>query len=110
MTITACGSTGFTYLYGFGMFIDNNTRYYAIDKSGFVCIFNENWNYIGTSQSFSNPTYMIAINNKLYIAGNFDIYIADKYLTISSHYLSQDIPMYFGIYYNCNNSFLYLAS
>ena len=92
---------------GFGMMIDFNVTYYVADFRGnTIFILNDEWKYL-TSKSFSNPAYMITIDNNLYIVCNSYLYKTDKYLNILNTYQPTSSPSYRGIYYNSTSRLIY---
>ncbi len=96
-----------TWTFGFGMMIDFNVTYYVADFFGnTIFILNDEWKYL-TSKSFSNPAYMITIDDNLYIICDSYLYKTDKYLNILNTYQPTSSPSYRGIYYNSTSRLIY---
>jgi hypothetical protein len=106
---TSFNGMTFNYILGFGFFSSCNASYYVLDSSGRVYILNDDWSYV-SNKNFANPTYMITIENSIYMTGNTNIWKLDKDLNILIQYTSTGIyPYYRGIYYNSLNGFIYVA-
>ena len=96
-------SIGFCYLF------DSNTTFYVSDAAiGIITIFDANWNYLAF-KSFKSASFMIAVNNSLYISGNDIIYKTDKYLNILCKYNNSLTATYRGLHFNSLNNTIYVA-
>ena len=89
---------------------DSNTTYYVVDyEEGMVIVFDENWNHIMHKNIF-RAAKIIPIGNYLLIAGDFSIFLTDKWLNIISKYDSTDrAPYYRGLYFNSTSSQIYVG-
>ncbi len=112
-TLTSLSGTAFGNLFGFGMIVSNNTRYYISDtvyyETQYINILNDQWQFINFV-NFNNPTYMITLGNSLFISGSNNIWKTDLNLKVLGQYNRTDNPYYQGIFYNSNDGFLYAAA
>ena len=98
----------FSGLEGFGYLDDSNKTYYVMDYfANRIIIFDSNWQYL-TFQSLDAPSYMITVNNNLYISSDNNVFKTDKYLNIISQYNSVAAG-YLGLYYNSSSNTIYVA-
>ena len=114
-SITSMGGFPFGSLFGFGMVVSTNTRYYVTDtvyynSAKYVNVLDDQWQYISYKDTFANPTYMTTVDSNIYISGSNNIWKTDQNLTVLVQYNRTDSPYYQGIYYNSTNSFIYAAA
>jgi hypothetical protein len=98
---------------GFGKYSSSNATYYYVMDFGAnkVYILNDDWSFI-SSKYFVSPSYMILINNSLYMIGD-SLYVwkVDKDLNILIIYNpGGEGPNYLGISYNPSNGLIYVAA
>jgi len=110
-TINEFNGTSFGDLVGFGMYSYPITVfYYAMDyDAGKVYILNDEWKFI-SSKKFTNPSFMISIENSLYMTGDNNVWKLDQDLNILVNYNPGGDPWYRGISYNPSNGLLYVVS
>ena len=105
-TINNYSGISFTCLVGFGYLVDTNITYYALDWTGNkIIIYDKNWQYL-TFKIFTRPTYMITVNNSLYISGDNSVYKTDKYLNITGQSAT---ACYRGLFYNSKSNTIFVA-
>ena len=110
-TIYEFNGTSFCWLFGFGMYSSFDIVYYYIMDYGAskVFILSDEWSFIA-SKSSDYPTYMISIDNSLYMIGYFNIWKVDQDLNILIQYNPGGDSYYGGISYNPSNGLIYAAA
>ena len=109
-TITSFNGSSFISLCGFGMFNSVNTSYYVSDYSNNrVYKLSDTWGYV-SFKYFLKPVYIRAISNDLYISADFNIFKTDNKLNVLNQYNSTGILSYRGIYYNPDDTLIYITS
>ena len=100
----------FSDLVGFGMYSSYNTTYYYLMdwNDGKIYILEDEWKFI-SFKNFPNPTFMISIDNNLFMTGTINVWKVDKDLNILRHYHPGGDPRYRGISYNPSNGLIYIA-
>ena len=101
----------FSDLVGFGMYSSYNTTYYYLMdwNDGKIYILEDEWKFI-SFKNFPNPTFMISIDNNLFMTGTINVWKVDQDLNILRHYNpGGDDPRYRGISYNPSNGLIYIA-
>ena len=102
----------FSNLHGFGVLVQTNIKtYYVLDNGGNkIHMFNDSWAYVGNA-SLDSPSYMVTIGNYLFITSDSNIYKTDSRLNVLDKYSgATNNPSYRGIYFNCTESIIYVAS
>ena len=66
------------------MYASHNTVYYYVMDyiASRVYILNDEWQF-HSFKPFSNPNYMISIDNSLYMTGDYSVWKLDKDLNVS---------------------------
>ncbi len=92
------------------MMVDFNTSYYVMDElANRTYLLNDNYDYV-TDRTFTLPQYMVTVNSSLYITGKSNIWKTDKYLNILITHNESAVANYNGIYFNCTDNLIYVAS
>ena len=105
-TFNTLNGTLFSQLYGFGMMY---SPCYVMDCDAHkVYLLNENWSFV-SFKAFTFPRYMITVENSLYMSGDSNILKLDEILNTLIQYNATQSLVYCGLYFNSNNSLLYVA-
>ena len=108
ISITLLNGITFGWLQGFGMMIDSNTSYYALDWSGnTVFLLNENYDYV-TKNTFPLAAYILTVNSNIFLTGQNNIWKTDKYLNVLITYSESGV--YKDIFFNCTENLIYVAA
>ena len=108
--ITQLNGGSFTSIFGFGMMSSSiNYSYYVTDfAANKVYILNDNWSFV-SFKTFTNPAYMITVENSLYMTGESNIWKLNENLNTLIQYNDTTVPGYRGLYFNSTNRLLYVA-
>ena len=109
-TFNQLNGNSFGGLYGFEMYsILNIFFYYVMDwGANKVFILNDQCSFIA-SKSFYYPSYMISMDNSLYMTGISNVWKLDQDLNVLMQYNPGGTPWYNGISYNPSNGLIYVA-
>ena len=101
----------FGNLTGFGMMLSSSdTSFYVVDLGADkVYMLNDNWSFL-SFKTFPNPTFMITVENSLYLTGQSNIWKLDLNLNVLIQYTATVTVWYRGLYFNSTNRFLYVAA
>ena len=69
---------------------------------------NDNWSFL-SFKTFPNPTFMITVENSLYLTGQSNIWKLDLNLNVLIQYTATVTVWYRGLYFNSTNRLLYVA-
>ena len=100
----------FGWLVGFGMYSSPDAiYYYVMDRAANkVYILNDNWSFV-SFKTFYEPSYMITVENSLYMTGEWNLWKLDLNLNVLIQYTATVTVWYRGLYFNSTNRFLYVA-